>query len=38
MEQVRMGIIGIGSMGTVHALSIMKGNIQGMVLLSLIHI
>lgn len=32
MEQVRMGIIGIGSMGTVHALSIMKGNIQGMVL------
>ena len=27
MEQLRLGIIGIGGMGTNHALSIVKGNV-----------
>ena len=30
MEKVRLGIIGIGGMGTNHALSIVKGNIPEM--------
>lgn len=32
MEQVRIGIIGIGGMGTTHANSILKGLVPGMVL------
>ena len=32
MEQVRLGIIGIGGMGTDHAFSIIKGQVPEMVL------
>lgn len=32
MEQVRLGIIGIGGMGTNHAFSIIKGQVPEMVL------
>jgi len=32
MEQVRMGIIGLGNMGSAHAVSIFSGKIPGMVL------
>ena len=35
MEKVRLGIIGIGNMGTTHAKSVYSGNIPGMVLAAL---
>ena len=32
MEQVRLGIIGVGNMGTGHALSLMAGDVPEMAL------
>ena len=32
MDRVRMGVIGIGSMGSAHAMQIHKGRVEGMTL------
>lgn len=32
MEQVRLGIIGIGNMGSAHAINVFKGNVKGLIL------
>ena len=38
MEQVRLGIIGVGNMGSGHTANIMAGKVPEVRILSLIHI